>query len=184
MDEINKIKAFVQNIKSDTRKKLKWIPMNVTNSTLNFPQMNFNELQEITLGVFQLKQARAFVAEHMSSYGSYSVKIANQRRDLLRAQVQSRHKTNVKYDVYIQYDSKNITGWYCTCPNGSRVVDCCAHIASIMYYLSFGRYIPEELQPRSSLYYTSITDAQDYSEISDVDSEDSDEDSSTLYTLV
>ncbi|CAM4848298.1 unnamed protein product, partial [Rotaria magnacalcarata] len=79
---------------------------------------------------------------------------------------------------------KNITGWYCTCPNGSRVVGCCAHIASIIYYLSFGRYNPKELQPRSSIYYTSIIDAQEYSEISDVDSDVSDEDSNTLYTLI
>ncbi|CAF3381748.1 unnamed protein product [Rotaria socialis] len=182
--ETNKIKTFVQNIKSNTEKKLKWISMNVTNSTPNFPRMNFNELQELTLGVYQLKQARAYIAEHMSTDGAYSVKITNQRSDLLRAQVQSRHKANVKYDVYIQYDSKNITGWYCTCPNGSRVVGCCAHIASIIYYLSFGRYNPKELQPRSSIYYTSIIDAQEYSEISDVDSDVSDEDSNTLYTLI
>ena len=77
----------------------------------------------------------------------------------------------------------NTTGWYCTCSNGSRVVVCCAHMGSVMYYLPFERYDPKELQPRSSRYYTSITDPQDYSEISDTDSDPSDEDSNIFYTL-
>ncbi|CAF5104213.1 unnamed protein product [Rotaria sp. Silwood1] len=183
--ETNKIKTYVENIKNNTEKKLKWMPMNATNSMPNFPRMNFDELQELTLGVYQLKQARAYITEHMTSEGAYSVKITDQRQDLLRAQIQSRYKNNTKYDIYIQYDPKNVSGWYCTCPNGSRVVGCCAHIASIMYYLSFARDNLKALQPRSSLYYTTITDAQDYSELSDVDSDSdvSDDDSSTLYIL-
>ncbi|CAF4987704.1 unnamed protein product [Rotaria sp. Silwood1] len=183
--ETNKIKTYVENIKNNTEKKLKWMPMNATNSMPNFPRMNFDELQELTLGVYQLKQARAYITEHMTSEGAYSVKITDQRQDLLRAQIQSRYKNNTKYDIYIQYDPKNVSGWYCTCPNGSRVVGCCAHIASIMYYLSFARDNLKALQPRSSLYYTTITDAQDYSELSDVDSDSdvSDDDSNTLYIL-
>ncbi len=101
----------------------------------------------------------------------------------MRAQIQSRHRNAVKYDLYIQYNPQNITGWYCKCPNGSRVVGCCAHIASVIYYLAFARYNPQDLQPRSSKYYTSLTDAVDYSEISDTDTTDDENDSNTLYYL-
>ena len=80
-----------------------------------------------------------------------------------------------------------VTGWYCKCPNGSRVVGCCAHIALVMYYLAFGRYNPQHLQPRSSTYYISLTDAVDYSDVSDIETTDDDEeedDSNILYHLV
>ncbi|CAF2997489.1 unnamed protein product [Rotaria sp. Silwood2] len=166
MHETNKIKAFVQNIKSNTEKKLKWIPMNMTNSTPNFPRMSLNELQELPLGVYQLKQARAYIAEHMASDGVHSVKIANPRSDLLRLQSNQ--------------DTKLMSNMMPTFNMIQRILQ--ADITLVQ--MEVERYIPKELQPRSSLYYTSITNAQDYSEIFDVDSDFSDEDSNTLYTLV
>ena len=108
------------------------------------------------------------------------VKVANERRDLIRAQIQSRHKNVIRYDVYVQYNNKNISGWYCTCSNGSRVLGCCAYVVSIIYYLSFARHNRELLQQRVSNYINSITDAQDYSELSDTDSESSDDDNSNI----
>ncbi|CAF0850277.1 unnamed protein product [Didymodactylos carnosus] len=144
-----------------------------------------NDLQELTLGLCQLKPARSYTTEHVSSDESVMVKVANERRDLIRAQIQSRHKNGTKYDVYVRYNKKNLSGWYCTCPNGSRVVGSCAHIASIIYYVGYARYNPEQLQQRASDYYNSITDAQGYSESSDTDSENSDDDNSNiLYSLI
>jgi hypothetical protein len=122
--------------------KIKEYNLNATNSVDNFPKMSFDELQELTLGTYQLKQARSYTTEHLSEDGAYLVKITNQKQDLLRAQIQSRHKNAVKYDLYIQYNTQNITGWYCKCQNESRVVGCCTHIASVMYYLAFARYNP------------------------------------------
>ena len=146
--------------------------------------MTFNDLQELTLGIYQLKQARSYTIEHISSNGSFRVKVANERHDLLRAEIQSRHKKGTKYDVYVQYDNVNVTGWYCTCVNGCRVVGCCAHIASIIYYLAYAWHNLQQLRQRTFSYYNSIADAQDYSELSDSDSNDSDdENSNILYSL-
>ena len=75
-------------------------------------------------------------------------------------------------------------GWYFKCLNGSRVVGCCAHIASVMYYLAFARYNPQHLQSHSSKYYTSLTDAADYSDVSNTDtSDDVEDESNTLFYL-
>ncbi|CAF4576898.1 unnamed protein product [Rotaria sp. Silwood2] len=181
--EANKIKDYIEKLKDKNGKQPKWADLNAADSVANFPKMSFDELQELTLGTYQLKQARSYTTEHLSEDGAYLVKVTNQRQNLLRAQIQSRHRNAVKYDLYIQYNTQNITGWYCKCPNGSRVVGCCAHIASVMYYLAFARYSPQHLQPRSSKYYTSLTDAVDYSEISDTDTSDDEDDSNTLYYL-
>ena len=181
--ETNKIKDYVESMKSTSVKKLKWIAINAVNAISDFPKMNFNKLQELTLGIYQLKQARSYTIEHVSPNGVFMVKVGNERPDLIRAQIQSRHKNLTSYDVYVQYNKNNILGWYCTCSNGSRVVGCCAHVASIIYYLAFARYNPKQLQQRASDYYNSIADAQDYSELSDTKSENSDDESNILYSL-
>ena len=49
--------------------------------------MTFNDLQELTLGTYQLKQARSYTIEHISSKGSFRVKVANEHHDLLRAEI-------------------------------------------------------------------------------------------------
>ena len=99
--EINKIRNYVENMKTKPPKRLKWIAMDAVNTVPSFPKMNFNELQELTLGIYQLKQARSYTTEHFFSNGSFMVKVANERRDLIRAQIQSRYKNVIKYDVYV-----------------------------------------------------------------------------------
>ena len=183
LHQSNKLKEYVQQLKDTTGKNLKWLSVNAVNSFPTFPKMEFKELQELTLGIYQLKQAHAYTVEHLSSNNTYIVKVANQTPSLLRSQIQSRHKNNICYDVYVQYNNENILGWYCTCPNGSRVVGCCSHVASIIFYFSFARHSRKPLQSRSSSYYNSISDAQDYSDISDDESNDSDDESNILYTL-
>lgn len=63
----------------------------------------------------------------------------------MRAKIQSRHSNKTKYSVYVMYDTKDssvdsLKGWLCSCKSGKRTVGCCSHIATIVYYLSFGKY--------------------------------------------
>jgi hypothetical protein len=122
--------------------------------------------------------------EHLSSDDSFNIKVTKQGDDLLRVQIQSPHKNAVLYDVWVQYNEKEILGWYYRCPNGCRVVGCCSHTASVIWYLSFARYHPEALRKSASSYLNSLTDTQNYSDISDDDENESDDDNSqTSYTL-
>ncbi|CAF1611285.1 unnamed protein product [Rotaria magnacalcarata] len=165
--------------------KVSWTAKEANDAALDFPKMDFNELQELTLGIYQPKQARSYTTEHLNLNGSCTFEVAKESPDLIRSRIQSRLKASTKYDVYVPYNKKSISGWYCTCPNGARVVGCCAHVASIIYYLSYARYNQQVLTQRTYSYYDSITDALDYSEPSDTDSIDSDdENSNILYTLV
>ncbi|CAF4633414.1 unnamed protein product [Rotaria magnacalcarata] len=180
----NNIKTYVDRLKSKSEKSLKWTLLNAKYSVKDFPRMTFNELNDLTLGTFQLKQAKKYAVEHLSNNGSFNIKIAKQRDDLIRAQILSRHKSAILYDVWVQYNKNEILGWYCRCPNGCRVVGCCSHIASVTWFLSFARYHPEALRESASSYLNSITDAPNYSDVSDDDGNESDDDTSqTLYTL-
>ena len=63
------------------------------------------------------------------------------------------------------------------------VVGCCVHVVSTIYYLAYAGYNPKHLQQRASDYYNSVADTQDYSELSNTESENSDDDSNIVYSL-
>ena len=70
----------------------------------------------------------------------YELMVGREAKDLLCVKIQSRHVSSRSYNVWIQYSSTNegadaITGWYCTCPVGARLVGCCSHIAAVLWYL-------------------------------------------------
>ena len=68
------------------------------------------------------------------------------------------------------------------CKVGVRVVGCCAHVSSLMWYLAHARYNLNELQQRSSLYSNHILDAEEESN-DDIDTDNND-DSHILYSLM
>ena len=135
-------------------------------------------------GVYQLKQVKSYTIEHPSADGKYTVKIVKSRADLFRPKIQSRHNNSVSYEVWIRYFGSKILGWNCTCPAGARVVGCCSHCASIMWYLSFAHH-PGQLKQEPSSFLNSLTDAADYFDISDEsDIETDSDDDNALYTLI
>jgi hypothetical protein len=140
-------------------KKLTWTALDATGTVKDFPRLSLDSLMDLTLGVYQLKQAKTYAIEHIDPDGAYEVKVAIQEKAIIRARIQSRHVNAVQYDVWLKYCSNEILGWYCTCKVGARVVGCCAHISSLMWYLAYARYNSNELQQRSSLYSNDILDA-------------------------
>ena len=69
------------------------------------------------------------------------------------------------------------------CKVGARVVGCCAHISSLVWYLAYARCNPNELQQRSSLYSNHILDVEEEESDDDIDA-DNDDDSHILYALM
>jgi SWIM zinc finger len=37
----------------------------------------------------------------------------------------------------------SVSGYSCSCPNGLRTVGCCAHIATVLWYLGYARHLSE-----------------------------------------
>jgi hypothetical protein len=84
---------------------------------------------------------------------------------IVYAIMRSRHCVGQKYNVYIKYQPKsnNIKGiesWYCTCKAGMRTVGCCSHVASIVYFLSHGKYLENIPNPGSR--FSSIFPVSNY----------------------
>jgi len=133
-----------------------------------FPHLS-EDLRSITVGSYQLRQARSYCAEHIKINGSYVIDVCKHTGDLslsshgfsvgdpLLIRGQSRHRSSTRYFIYIlidkavQVDVKegvdSVSSYSCSCPNGYRTVGCCAHVATVLWYFGFSRHQSEILIP-------------------------------------
>ncbi|XP_052742778.1 uncharacterized protein LOC112055836 [Bicyclus anynana] len=152
------------------RRRSNFETITVHNDNLNdFPQLTHSELILISLGIYQIKQARSYYGEHVRGNDGYSIEVcrevsssllqelsASNRSWLLRGRIQSRHISRKTYFVYILVDSslrgrEAILNYYCNCIVGKRTVGCCAHVMSIIWYLSWARYQENIVPPAQFL---------------------------------
>ena len=107
----------------------------------DFPVLSINDLRNITMGVYQVKQSPSYTKENKDEDGSYQTFYA-EGEDLLKVKIQSRHSNSVQHTLWLRYDndlSEPVKEWYCTCKVGARVVGCCAHVSSVLWYLGYDR---------------------------------------------
>ena len=126
-----------------------------------FPLLSEDEIGDITLGkqlfsvihkwnrvlsgVFQLKRARSYVEERCSSSNEtavphYTVQRCRLISNLIRVPTQSAHKNRTTYYPTIQFATDQIIGWWCDCYTGARIVGCCSHEPSAIWFLSYERW--------------------------------------------
>ena len=76
----------------------------------------------------------------MEKNKSYELNVCKIKENLLKIKIQSRHSNSIAHTVFVEYNlDGEITGWYCTCKVGARVVGCCAHVSSVLWYLGYQR---------------------------------------------
>ncbi|CAF0918056.1 unnamed protein product [Brachionus calyciflorus] len=158
-----------------------FVNLNDVDLVQDFPRLSYEYiLENITFGSYQLKQSLGYLAEHFDINGKLimkkdkhnSVIILKKNSRVIKGKIQSRHSWSVNYKVNVSYLSniehqKNqvpINGWYCPCKNGSRTIGCCSHIASIIFYFGYARYLDEIPKPASflsSIYPNCFNDSSD-----------------------
>jgi len=112
----------------------------------DFPRLSMAELEDLTLGDYQLKKGLRYVHQHLSTNGSFDIylyKHSDFEGHLISAKIQSRYRSNVKHLLWIQYDpaiegTDSILGRYCRCPVGSRTVGMCSHLAAVSLVITTG----------------------------------------------
>lgn len=132
----------------------------------DFPQYTEEEIRELTLGVYQVKLAKHYTQEHMSQEG-YELWVDHHQPGLLAVKIQSRHTSSKSYLCWIRFEEGAVTSWYCCCKSGARVVGTCAHIASVIWYLSFARHSRVNLE-LSKNWLDSVCDAAIIPEVAEV----------------
>lgn len=127
-----------------SRKRVMWQLMDA-DTLSDFPKLTMEELTQMTIGSYQIKQAQSYTEEHIADDGIYQLFIHRQERNIVRLQLQSRHTSSKVYNLWIEYSEgiNPITPWYCQCKAGARTVGCCAHVASVLWYLGYLRHSEE-----------------------------------------
>ena len=132
----------MKQLKNSGGEKLKWRNLDASDCVEDFPRFSLDDLMDLTLGVYQLKQANSYTIEHLDFDSSYHVKVVVHEKSMFRAQIQLRHANAVLYHVWINYNTDTVLGWYCMCKVGTRILGCCAHVFSLIWYLAYARYDP------------------------------------------
>lgn len=170
------VNALAEKISADNLNR-KSVPFEEMSSekVLDFPELTLEDLEIFFTGSYQLAQAISYLGEMLQEDGTLPLKVLKNERGILRFEVRSRHINARTYKCYVQYDKDvgiaAIEGHCCTCANGLRTVGCCSHVASLIYHLSYGRYLSRVIRPAQML--TNIFDIENMCPVID---EDSDED--------
>lgn len=164
--------ALMLRVENEGLDRLKTIWKNVDESSImEFPKLDQEDLRSLTLGVYQLKLAKSYTHEHMKEDGKYDLLVHRQTESLLMAKIQTRHTSGKSYKMWIEYDECSLTGWFCQCRAGSRVVGTCAHIAAVVWFLGFARYQGVSFCSCQSDWTLYLADAQNLPEPELIDDE-------------
>lgn len=123
-----------------------------------FPMYDLEYLRSITHGPYQLKLSASYIQDKLDHESTDIFQVDRNREEpgLLRFRIYSRFRNSTRYQLWIcfqiddddeQCDEANngnfngpILGYYCQCKAGARTVGCCAHVASVLWYLGWARY--------------------------------------------
>jgi len=111
----------------------------------------------------------------LSDDGNYILFVHKEESDIIRVKLQSRHTSSKQYQLWIRYEKDSfdpIKGWFCQCKNGARTVGCCAHIASVLWYLGYYRHLLSTPRHCSDEYSEYLIDAASWSETDETEEED------------
>ena len=123
---------------------------------LDFPELTENDLVLLFSGTYQMKQSMSYLAEMIDANNQLKILYCKASDNVIRLSVPSRHKNRQSYKCFINYakDSAGheaIKKYCCDCPNGNRTVGCCSHVAAIIVYLSWARYLDKIVKPAEFL---------------------------------
>ena len=132
-----------------SRKTPSWRSIS-TEAFIHFLRLTLDELTELSLSCYQIKQAQSYTEKHVTEDGSYELFLHWGTETVLRVEIQSRNTSTRPYNLWIEYntDTRNrINSWYCQCKVVARTVGCCAHVASVLWYLGYYQYNDLETRP-------------------------------------
>ena len=159
----NVVQAKVEEMGLEKVKRTDWIPMTAEGHLPGFPVLTEDYLRDLTVGVYQLKLAKSYVEDKVRRESEYTLDVLLDEPGLIRVRIYSRFTNSTKYFLWISYvdssydaagdpDKENpILGWYCKCKTGARTLGCCAHVASVLWYLGFARHQEKIKYPSTQL---------------------------------
>lgn len=172
----NNVNALAYKIEDGNlnRKSVPFKPI-TSADLLDFPKLTLEDLEILFTGSYQIGQAVSYLDEMLDEHGNLSLKYLIEEPEIVRFEVRSRHIDAKTYKCYVEYDKElesieAVTGYCCNCANGLRTIGCCSHVASLIFNLSYGRYLSKIFRPAEIL--TSLFDVNEVCPVIDEDSEE------------
>ena len=148
----------------------------------SFPRLTEEDLKEIALGSYQLQLAREYTNQHVKKKSPYQIQIHHDKEDenIIRVKIGSRMSSHSMHNALIEFvpfsvGPSSIKGKYCSCKVGSRTVGLCAHLCSVIWFLSYARH--RDFSPRCYELANNILNAADLIAVHSLEEFDSDADS-------
>ena len=185
------------------RRRSAWDTIDHTDLLDDIPILTEEEIGDVTLGkqysmttflpismslvgVFQLKRAPSYAAEKVGTIDltvavTYSIQRCRQFSDVIGVATRSAHSNRKTYHPTIQFSADEILGWWCDCPIGSRIIGCCSHVSSVIWFLSYRRWDSNNTRRTSTHPLNFIRDSISISDF--YDSSDDEETNNNRYSL-
>ena len=99
LSKINNLVARVEDDRRLSRRaQVDWVKLEASNN--NVPQLDMEYLETVACGRYQIGLA-VYMVEHLTTVGDYEVWVYQHSTSLLRGQIRSHHKSQAKYNVWI-----------------------------------------------------------------------------------
>ncbi|XP_058806543.1 uncharacterized protein LOC131672967 [Phymastichus coffea] len=160
LEQAQQVNIVQARVEADNlgRRRARWILLTPAHIPL-FPQMTVNELQALTFGTYQVYLAPSYMQDSSlraereddeQEDMTFEIDANTNEPGFIRIRLFSRYRNATRYQLWIAFDEEHnggehgeqdpILGYYCTCKAGARTLGTCAHIASIIWYLSYARH--------------------------------------------
>lgn len=149
--EANTMKDDVEKNELQKRKKSQYLVKSGAHVE-GFPKLSLEDIEDITLGVYQITNATFYAEEHIKAEGDFKVHVHKERGNHFLVVMKSRFRTGIKHHIFVEVEGDNLLTvgrYYCTCRSGARTMGCCSHVATVIWYMGYRRHLPEPLIPRS-----------------------------------
>lgn len=104
---------------------------------VDFPELELEEIEELTLGPYQILMASYYIKQHMQETGDFQLYVLVEEPNIIRAKIHSRFSGTDKHNVWVQYNAgelgiASIIGYYCQCKTGARTAGTCSHVTAVI----------------------------------------------------
>ncbi|CAL8113573.1 unnamed protein product [Orchesella dallaii] len=154
----NELKQKIEDFDLDNRRDWLKIP---ASGLEGFPTLMMADLYDLTCGVYQVKNISKYNARMQRTNPMYEIFKHKVCTGIVKVLMPSRFHRSITHKLWIEFDTETlgleaITGYYCRCQIGSRVLGCCSHVCAVLFHLGIGRHEP---MPVKKSYITLLLDA-------------------------
>lgn len=139
------------------------------------PLLNMDDLEMISFGSYQVKQARCYLSNHLlennleiTIFRFFEEDVANtcsifitpdMEPLLLMANLKSRFVSSTFHRTFVLIDKMEegpgaVLAYCCSCKAGNRTAGCCSHVMSILYFVSYARNGVQEVSKHLKNVFT------------------------------